>query len=267
MIKWCAYCQKFSGEIPPFENLEITHGICSNCRNEGVHLRLEDFDDRIREVKNLLQDLREAGSTGDLGKAIFFVERGIKLGIRPIDLAAGLLAPSLYHVGHLWECGTVSVEDQQLFSRFADEMLSIVRARSLAEAFGSPPVQPSLRFLSTSVPGNTHVLGPQILEVALIGSPVLALNINPPPVLASFPALLSSFHPDIVGLSVSMPEQKEQLSQTIAVIRGLRQKVSPEIIVGGYAVKTDQLRQADFADVIFMRDWPEIEKLFRLNGA
>ncbi len=38
MLKWCTYCQEFQGEVPPFDTLASTHGICQNCVPHAEHL-------------------------------------------------------------------------------------------------------------------------------------------------------------------------------------------------------------------------------------
>ena len=31
MLKWCAYCQQFTGESPEYDDFSITHGLCASC--------------------------------------------------------------------------------------------------------------------------------------------------------------------------------------------------------------------------------------------
>jgi hypothetical protein len=31
MLKWCSDCQQFIGQVPDFQDFNITHGLCKNC--------------------------------------------------------------------------------------------------------------------------------------------------------------------------------------------------------------------------------------------
>ena len=38
MLKWCAYCQQFTGESPKYDDFSITHGLCARCATRKLDL-------------------------------------------------------------------------------------------------------------------------------------------------------------------------------------------------------------------------------------
>lgn len=63
MIIVCAWCEKGIKEAPPFEDRDITHGICRKCRhrlaNQQLNLFQDDSDQRRKKGERY-----EAGMDG-----------------------------------------------------------------------------------------------------------------------------------------------------------------------------------------------------------
>jgi len=48
MIRQCAWCQRQIGQVPPLEDLSITHTVCEPCGQELLN-DLVSMDDFVRE--------------------------------------------------------------------------------------------------------------------------------------------------------------------------------------------------------------------------
>ena len=57
MIRWCAYCQKYIGEVEPFDRFEISHGICRRCVASGLFTE-KDPVQQIRPVVEMVGAFR-----------------------------------------------------------------------------------------------------------------------------------------------------------------------------------------------------------------
>lgn len=94
MIRWCAYCQRFMGESPPYGDYGLTHDVCDDC----LPLFESDNDhgfERITELERFHDALREAGETEGLDQAMALIEETRSLGVRPSDLLVELIAWAL----------------------------------------------------------------------------------------------------------------------------------------------------------------------------
>jgi hypothetical protein len=98
MLRWCAYCQEFQGEIAPFNTFTTTHGVCPACEAKGMGRLDSEIGNshRLREIQGLLY---EAGKTGDMAAASSIVRRALTAGLRPVDILVGLITPLLYLIG------------------------------------------------------------------------------------------------------------------------------------------------------------------------
>ena len=53
MLKWCAYCQQFTGESPEYDDFSITHGLCGDCASGKLDL----FSASTVEQADFLRDI------------------------------------------------------------------------------------------------------------------------------------------------------------------------------------------------------------------
>ena len=90
MLMWCSYCQRFEREVPPYENLNITHGICAACRLTAFALAESDIA-HVRSLQKIQSQLAEAGRHGDFKAAEIIEEDAVKANIRPIDILLGIV--------------------------------------------------------------------------------------------------------------------------------------------------------------------------------
>ena len=114
MLTWCAYCQHFQGEMPPFDDYSITHVICPECESTGLEITDAELA-RLRALQQFYAGLFEAGRRGDLAEAERIVQRAGEQDIRYIDLLFGIVAPALHQIGDDWRANRVTVADGHRF--------------------------------------------------------------------------------------------------------------------------------------------------------
>ena len=133
MLSWCSYCQQFVGEVPPYENLVITHSICRNCESKALTLTESDIAHAVR-LKAIQSQLFEAGRRGDLNAASEIIEISRQAGTRDVDIVIGVIAPMLYQIGEDWKCGAIRVAEEHRFTAFCEKTLDIVTGNRLPSA-------------------------------------------------------------------------------------------------------------------------------------
>jgi hypothetical protein len=67
MLKWCSYCQQFLGEIPDYEKLTITHGVCAACAANALAFTESDFKlaESLRHIQHQLHDAGRRNVSGN----------------------------------------------------------------------------------------------------------------------------------------------------------------------------------------------------------
>src|SRR5271156_3748793 len=125
MLRWCAYCQEFQGEIAPYNIFTTTHGLCPACEAKGMGRLDSEIGNshRLREIQGLLY---EAGKTGDMAAASSIVHHALKAGLRPVDILVGLITPLLYLIGIEWENSLITVADEHRFTSFCERVFELV---------------------------------------------------------------------------------------------------------------------------------------------
>jgi hypothetical protein len=85
MIRWCSFCQRFLGEIQPFDDPRFTHGICVPCDQKLA--RGEDVKEQTAPVRLLFSRIMDGGRAGDEHACASILEEaramGAKHGVHP----------------------------------------------------------------------------------------------------------------------------------------------------------------------------------------
>ena len=249
MLRWCAHCQEFQGEIKPFDDLSLTHGICPSCALKGLNLSPLEFQ-RVQDLKELQVELMKLGENGDLAPAEAIIAKAIGVGVSPIDLLVGLLSPLLYEVGNRWKSGVISVADEHRFTQFCEEVFRMVEGR-----VGSAPVSSSgaIKAVVLNTPGNAHSLGIRLVALKLREVGVDALAIWPTPSRPSLLDRLRSSPVQFLLISMALPETRPSTAQLVESITTLQSHVRPKVFIGGYAIKlglVPPISGAEFVDDI-----------------
>jgi methanogenic corrinoid protein MtbC1 len=244
MLLWCSYCQHFGGEVPPYENLTITHGICANCEPTVLTLSDAEFA-RAHIVRGIQDRLRRAGSHGDLEAARRIIEDSSAFNLWDVDILMGIMAPLLYQIGEDWKRGTVTVAEEHRFTAFCEQVLELVAAKSA-------PVAPTqwADALLVNAPGNCHTLAIRILALWLMHQGILARAVGEPLDTEGVAALVSETRPKLLLVSLALAEQTASVATIAGRIMALPEPIRPQVIVGGYAVKVGLVTAIPGADLM-----------------
>lgn len=227
MIQWCAYCQRFLGEVRPFDNYEVTHGICRAC-STNWHERSDAEIDRARHLGRLHAELMLAARKADVGAASALVDRILGEGMRPVDALVGLLVPALDELGEAWAHGEVSVADEHRFSAFTEHMIEVLAART-----GKREPYVPLSILLVNGEGNYHTMGVRIARMWLEDRGVSSLAVYPGLPAGEIVSLVETLRPATLGISISL---RDQVPAVARIVESLGSG-GPRIVLGGHAVK------------------------------
>jgi methylmalonyl-CoA mutase cobalamin-binding subunit len=244
MFRWCAYCQRLIGEVAPFDDFRISHGICKDCAG-----RMEEGELYPVKGLELFKKLFDAARGEDFDACHRYVDEALGLGWSPSDAAIGLLQPALYEFGVLWEKGVATLAEERRFSAWCDRALTL-----LEHSTPRPPGRCRVLFATRST--NEHTLGPRIAALRLrdrgISAWFLPAGISDDEILDA----CKVEKPEILGLSAAVGE-------TLPGIRALAARAAklprpPRVVVGGQAAR---LPQAADLERIFTAE--ELESLLR----
>jgi methanogenic corrinoid protein MtbC1 len=151
-------------------------------------------------------------------------------GDRLVDVGVGVVQPAMYEVGDLWQASRVSIAQEHLATAITQTLL----AQAFALSDFAPPT--GRRALFACVEGNHHALGVRMVSDAfeVAGWEVQLLGADTPS--QSLVRQVDLFRPELVGLSVSMPQQVAVVKRVIRELRGELGGRRPAIMVGGLAL-------------------------------
>lgn len=110
MFTVCSYCHAVTGEVEPYYQFLLSHGICSNCaQSVDTHGEIP-FDPASADYFRRLVD---AAMMGDQSNCQDMLEEGIALGFKSSDLLMMALSGVLNDVGKRWEAGEITHFDEQ----------------------------------------------------------------------------------------------------------------------------------------------------------
>lgn len=175
-------------------------------------------------------ELEAALLGGDQRGAQAIMQRCMAAGRSLIEVEMHLIQPALYRIGEQWQANQVSVAQEHLAS-------AIVQSLMTWGLVQSPPPEPNgKRILLACVEGNNHAMGLRMVADAFLlsGWEIQYLGANVPT-----PALVQQvrgWQPDLVGLSVSFPQQLKGVKEAIAMMTEQIGPQRPPVIVGGLAI-------------------------------
>jgi MerR family transcriptional regulator, light-induced transcriptional regulator len=164
---------------------------------------------------------------GNRRAAQAIVSAVLSSGATAVDVGVSVIQPALYEVGRLWQMRQISVAREHLATALCQNLLA--QSFALAE-FAVPR---SRKALFACVEGNHHTLGLQItadaFEVEGWQASYLGANVPTVDLLAE----IDRWHPDLIGLSLSLPTHVLLAKAVIARCRGEFNGRCPTVIVGG----------------------------------
>ena len=154
-----------------------------------------------------------------------------------------LIMPALYDIGEKWQSNQVTVAQEHMASAIVQSIMTVGLLRS------EPPPRIGKRVLLACVEGNHHAIGLRMVSdgFQLAGWDVQFLGANMP--TAALVRQVGESRPDLVGLSVSFPQQLRVVKEVTARLDQDLGGGRPPVIIGGLAInRFTQLAGAVGAD-------------------
>lgn len=164
---------------------------------------------------------------GDTDTAAAQVQARLDAGDTPSVVADDLITPAMQEVGRRWQIDEVTVADEHLATATARKVLSdLYRDRRFAESGAG-------RILLACVEGCHHSLGLEMVADTFEeeGWEVRSLGADVP--VGDLVEHAGDWGPDVVGLSISMPQQIAVARRSIDGLRSEAQGPDPVILLGG----------------------------------
>ncbi len=167
---------------------------------------------------------------GDRRTALALLEYRFERGFNLVDTEAHLIQPALYGIGDKWQRNAVSIAQEHMATAIAQSLMTQGLLKSMV-----PPANGS-KVLLACVEGNIHSVGLQMVSDAfqLAGWDVQYLGANVPQ--ASILQQVALYQPNLLGLSVSFPQQLGKVRQIIARLVESHGAARPAVIIGGLAI-------------------------------
>jgi len=236
MLSWCSYCQQFVGEVPPYDDLIITHCICGTCESNVPSLTESDIAHALM-LKGIQSRLFDAGHQGDLNAAEQVIETSRQAGMREIDILVGIIAPMLYQIGEDWKRGAITVAEEHRFTAFCEKIIDILAVNGpFAVPVDAGQAEWS-EILLINAPGNCHTLAVRTLALWLADKGMPTRAAYQPLNVEDVIGMIRKVHPGFVLISMALAEQVPGIVAIVERVAELPNLVRPKIIVGGYAVK------------------------------
>ena len=205
-----------------------------------------DEDIYKRYLENLLEGNKE--------ECIDIVNSLLDEGIEIKDLYIGLIQPSMYEVGELWETGEISVADEHLATSITDRILTMIYPRLFSsERKGKSAI-------ISCVANEYHQLGGRMVAdfFELNGWDGYFVGANT--LVKDLLELIGEKQPEVIGLSLAMYFNLSELLETIEKIR--EEYPNLKIFVGGQAFRTGGSEVLDdYQNVRYVSSLEELEKI------
>lgn len=171
---------------------------------------------------------------GNRNDAQQVVQRCLDQGHSLVSIEAHVVQPAMVRIGDGWQANRVSVAQEHMATAIAHAVISA----SLEQQSLPPPN--GHRIILACVEGNHHALGLRMVADAfeVQGWDVTYLGANVP--TRALVDMVTTELPDLLGLSVSFPQQLGTVRTILAQLNVCLPDVRPPVLVGGLAVNRFQ---------------------------
>jgi len=156
----------------------------------------------------------------------------MKKGTELADISVGIIQPSMYTIGHLWQVNQLTVAQEHLATAISQNVL--------AKAYGYAHFkEPNERHgVFACIEKNHHALGLRMVSDAfeVEGWQIDYLGENTPTI--DLVKMLDTSQTDLIGLSISLQDQVTPLEQIIKILKAELGNKCPPIAVGGLPLNT-----------------------------
>jgi len=249
MLSWCSYCQQFVGEVPPYDDLIVTHCFCATCESDALSLTESDIAHALM-LKDVQSRLFDAGRRGDLNAAKQVIDASRQASMREVDILIGIIAPMLYKIGEDWKSGIITVAEEHRFTAFCEKIIDILAAKSPSAALVDAPSEERNAILLINAPGNCHTLAVRILALWLADKGMPTRAIHRPLSVEGAIEMIREVNPGFVLISMPLAEQVPSVVAIVERLAELPILIRPKIVVGGYAVKMGLVSVIPGADLL-----------------
>ncbi len=236
MHKWCAYCQTFLGEIDPFHDYSMTHGICLECskafvtKNEQLvssALPMKHFFDSIRRdllvLKNRIPSELLSGA--------------IELGITPMDLLVGVMQPLMCEIAQLQFNGEATIRHEHEFSILIEGLFFEIENREAKEKKELRRRKPAV--LLACADGNYHTFGIRLIGEYLLNEGITSKCLFPSSPYEEIFALAADLEVKLVGVSIFTDQELAQALRAWEIyLSSQPSKPHSDLILGGPGVQS-----------------------------
>jgi methanogenic corrinoid protein MtbC1 len=141
-----------------------------------------------------------------------------------LAVISDLFHPAQYQVGELWYQGRLGVAEEHRATAIVTSVAAALPPTPVAR-----PVRSGARCILSGLAGERHVVGLQLLAMALEDDGWLVQQLPPPTPRAELVRAAKEWRPDIVGLSAAYLSSTRELAAAITALKTLRLPV----LVGG----------------------------------
>lgn len=167
---------------------------------------------------------------GDRLEALAVMNRAMDGGHNLVEVEMHLIQPALYQIGEKWQANQISVAQEHMATAIVEMVMPMGLLRS------PPPAQIGKSVILACVQGNQHAVGLAMVSDAfsLAGWQVQYLGADVP--TRALVAQIVDARPDLVGLSVSFPQQLRVVKEVIGELQEKLGPGRPAVMIGGLAV-------------------------------
>ncbi|MCA9673613.1 MAG: B12-binding domain-containing protein, partial [Myxococcales bacterium] len=227
MIRWCSYCQAFCDEMPPYEDLGLSHVICPAC--EARLDRDEALVAATEAPRLLMKRVFRAAARGDVTDIDEMLGDASRMGLTQASLLLGVLQPLLHRTGRRWQSGAASVADEHRISDWCEHAFARLPPR--------PPPRPPLDLLLILAPGNVHTMGPRFAAAVLTEQGLRVDAIVPALPDDDVVTEVVRLRPAVLGVSCATTETVPAVVAQLATLRARLGAAAPRLLLGGMAAR------------------------------
>ncbi|HBE87754.1 MAG TPA: hypothetical protein DDW67_01240 [Elusimicrobia bacterium] len=239
MLRWCAWCQKFLGEVPPLNVYHVSHGVCPDCAIKAGDMDENDkLIDKNKGIKLFFKDIFQAVLRREFIKARELTARAADLGIDDTSLVFGVLQPTLQNIGLMWETGLIDVGQEHAYTDIVGQTLELLSAKSPHAEDYRQSARPDI--ILACVNGNYHSVGIRMLEYYLAINKVPSYVIAPGVPAAELAATAAKLKPGFIGFSIAISFQSMELTNIKKALDAYPAP-APKVYVGGGPIKAGYL--------------------------
>lgn len=190
-----------------------------------------------------LEALRAADTAG----AYRVASRALAEGLSLAALYQQVIAPAMHELGRLWQRGAITVADEHLATALTHRVLATLRPSPLE---AEPRPRPQV--LLAAVQGEQHALGLRMAADLLEDAGWQPIYLGADVPTGALLQAIESFSPDLLGLTVTMPDLTPVMEGTVTGVRARHPML--HLVVGGQASASPQMREATPVDDLELLD-------------